>query len=55
MLEDLYYLLAAQASRFLIYRSFSNSVSLTTLRSLHFTVQPLCDLRNAIGHQVVPT
>ena len=41
-----YFLLAAQASSFLIYFSFPNTVSEDTLGTLPLTVQYLCELQN---------
>ena len=57
-LSNLYYLLAAQASSFLIHSPFPNTVSQARFSSLHLNVQLLCVLRNgmhAIGHQVLPS
>ena len=47
-LGNLYYLLAAQASNFLIHSAFPNTVSWTTLDSLHLAVRPFCGLRDAM-------
>ena len=58
-LSNLYYVLAAQASGFLIYPLFSNIVSYAKPGSLHLTLQPVCDLLDTIyhvfGYQVLPT
>ena len=46
--NNLYYLLAAQASSFLINFPFPNTVSWTIPGSPHLTVHPLCDLQDAM-------
>ena len=51
MLEQLYYLLAAQAFSFLIHHVFQKTMSYATIRILHLNVQPLYHFWDTIpGH-----
>ena len=47
-LRNLYCLLPAQASSFLFYQPFPNTVSCSTLGTLLHTVQPFCELWNTM-------
>ena len=48
MLEQFLYLLAAQASSFLIQPPFPNKVSQDTFSTLQLTAQYFCDLRDSM-------
>ena len=57
-LNNLYYLLTAQASSFLIHHPFCNTASQNTFVILSLTMQHLCDLQDPTPlhvHQVLPT
>ena len=54
-LSNLYYLLAAQASSFLIHPDIPNTVSQDTFGTLPLTVQYLCDLRDAMSRHWSPS
>ena len=54
-LSSLYYLPAAQGSRFLIHLSFPNTVSRDIFGTLPLTVQYSCDLRKAMPRHWSPS
>ena len=54
-LRNLYYLLAAQASRFLIYPPFPSTVSQDTFGTLSLTVQYLSDLLDTMPRHWSPS
>ena len=52
--SNLYYLLAAQTSTFLLHHPSLSTVISTTVGTLHFTMHPLCDLHNPMTRHWSP-